>query len=74
MLQRLSLNFVQFLDPKPQGHVNQQGQGYQKPTGQGNHHQHPNPYAGNMNAQNQSANQYGTGGGSIAVSDEDLPF
>ena len=67
-------DFVQFLDPKPQGQVNQQGQGYQQPQGQGNHQQQPNPYAGNMNTQNQSTNQYGTGGGSIAVSDEDLPF
>ncbi len=53
-------DFVQFLDPKPQG--------------QGDDQQQHNPYAGNMNTQNQSAYQYGAGGGSIAVSDEDLPF
>ena len=53
-------DFVQFLDPKPQG--------------QGDDQQQYNPYAGNMNTQNQSAYQYGAGGGSIAVSDEDLPF
>ena len=29
-------DFVQFLDPKPQGQVNQQGsQGYQQPQGKG---------------------------------------
>ena len=67
-------DFVQFLDPKPQGQVSQQGQGYQQPQGQGSYQQQPNPYASNMNAQNQSTNQYGTGGGSIAVSDEDLPI
>ena len=67
-------DFVQFLDPKPQGQVIQQGQDYQQPQGQGNHQQQPNPYAGNMNTQNQSANQYGASRGSIAVSDEDLPF
>ena len=66
-------DFVQFLDPKPQGQVNQ-GQGYQQLQGQGGYQQQPNPYAGNMNTQNQSTNQYGTGGGSTAVSDEDLPF
>ena len=53
-------DIVQFLDPKPQG--------------QRNHQQQPNPYVGNLNGQNQSAKQYGTGGGSIAVSYEDLPF
>ena len=58
-------DFVQFLDPKPQGQGNQYGQGYKQPQGQGNHQQQPNSYGGN--------NQYGASG-SVAVSDEDLPF
>jgi len=53
-------DFVQFLDPKPQG--------------QGNYQKQPNPYVGNSNAQNQNSNQFETGGGPIAVSDDELPF
>lgn len=66
-------DFVQFLDPKPQGHGNQQGQqNYQQPQGQGGFQQQPNPYTGN--ASGQHANQYGAVGGSFEVKDEDLPF
>jgi len=61
-------DFVQFLDPKPQG------QGNQSQQGQGSYQKQSNPYAGNSNAQNQNGNQFGTGGGPIAVSDDDLPF
>ncbi|WP_186668784.1 single-stranded DNA-binding protein [Sporosarcina sp. BP05] len=57
--------FVQFLEPKPQGQGNQQQGSYQK---------QPNPYAGNSSTQNQNGNQFETGGGPIAVSDDDLPF
>jgi len=58
-------DFVQFLDTKPQGQGNQQLQDYQK---------QPNPYAGNSNTESQKGNQFETGGGPIAVSDDDLPF
>lgn len=61
-------DFVQFLDPKPQG------QGNQSQQGQGSYQKQFNPYAGNSNAQNQNGNQFETSGGSIAVSDDDLPF
>jgi len=61
-------DFVQFLDPKPQG------QGNQPQQGQGSYQKQPNPYVGNSIAQNQNSNQFETGGGPIAVSDDDLPF
>ncbi|MCM3711049.1 single-stranded DNA-binding protein [Sporosarcina luteola] len=68
-------DFVQFLDPKPQGQGNQQGQqNYQQPQGQGGFQQQPNPYAGNTNSHGQHSNQYGAVGGSFEVKDEDLPF
>ncbi|MFS0577266.1 single-stranded DNA-binding protein [Sporosarcina sp. 179-K 3D1 HS] len=67
-------DFVQFLDPKPQGQGNQQGQGFQQPQGKGGYQPQPNPYAGNANAHGQNADQYGVGGGSFEVKDEDLPF
>lgn len=66
-------DFVQFLDPKPQGQGNQHGQqNYQQPQGQGGFQQQPNPYAGKAN--NHHANQNGAGGGSFEVKDDDLPF
>ena len=53
----------------------QQGQqDYQQPLGQGSYQQQPNPYAGNNRAQYQNTNEFGTGGGSFAVSDDVLPF
>ncbi|PIC69243.1 single-stranded DNA-binding protein [Sporosarcina sp. P16b] len=61
-------DFVQFLDPKPQG------QGTQKQQGQGSYQKQSNPYAGNSSTQNQNGNQFETSGGPIAVSDDDLPF
>lgn len=61
-------DFVQFLDSKPHG------QGIQQKQGQGNYQKQSNPYAGNSNAQNLNRNQFETGGGPIAVSDDDLPF
>ncbi|MFC5591670.1 single-stranded DNA-binding protein [Sporosarcina soli] len=67
-------DFVQFLDPKPQGQGNQQGRGFQQPQGQGNYQQQPNPYTGNNSAQYQNTNQFRGSGGSVAVSDDDLPF
>ncbi|WP_210470439.1 single-stranded DNA-binding protein [Sporosarcina sp. 6E9] len=61
-------DFVQFLDPKPQGHGNQQQQG------QEGYQKQPNPYGGTSNTQNQNSNHFETSGGSIAVSDDELPF
>ena len=67
-------DFVQYLDPKPHGQVNLQGQGYQQPQGQGSYRQQPNRSACNMSTQNQSTSQYGAGRDSIVVSDKDLPL
>ncbi|QNK90525.1 single-stranded DNA-binding protein [Sporosarcina sp. resist] len=61
-------DFVQFLDPKPQGQGNQQRQGQESSQKQ------PNPYASNSNTQNQNGNQFETSGGPVVVSDDDLPF